>query len=305
MSRIMQITAAAVFILIFVIMFTDTSISGSLDAMSWPSEGAVLIRNFGSNDNGMPVLGMVFGGGTEILAAEKGEIIFFRNRNDSASRLPSPFGAWTAIDHGDGLISIYSRYKDLSPDDKSLSEEFTLTHIEKSQPIAESGTSGWSAQKGFYFVIFDRRERHWINPAMIITPVQKTRPPQILSVDLKNDQGLTQSRNLSQGRYTVSVNTISPAVNPVTGGNFLVPHSIICLINGSEAGTLNFEAFSAKDGVLMVYRNGLVPARQIYSNAPSYEAAEVFLTRGQANLEIIVQDLAGESRSFFNWLVVN
>jgi len=305
MSRKMQITVAVLFILIFVIMFTDTSISGSLDAMSWPSESAVLIRNFGSNDNGMPVLGMVFGGGAEILAAEKGEIIFSRNRNESASRLPSPFGAWTAIDHGDGLISIYSRYNDVLSDDKSLNGEFSLTHIEKSQPIAESGTSGWSAQKGFYFVIFDRRERHWINPAMIITPVQKTRPPQIISVDLKNDQGLTQSRNLSQGRYTVSVNTISPAVNPVTGGNFLVPHRIICLINGSEAGALNFEAFSAKDGVLMVYRNGLVPARQIYSNAPSYEAAEVFLTRGQANLEIIVQDLAGESRSFFNWLVVN
>jgi len=305
MSKVLRITAAVIFVLLFVLMFMDTSISGSLDAMSWPSEGAVLIRNFGSNDNGMPVLGMVFGGGAEILAAEKGEIIFSRNRSDSASRLPSPLGAWTAIDHGDGLISIYSRYNDTASDDIQLNQEFSLTHIEKSQPIASSGTSGWSAQKGFYFVIFDRRERHWINPAMIITPVQKTRPPQILSVELKNSQGLTQSRNLSQGRYTVYVNTISPPVNPSAGGNFLVPHRIICLINGSEAGVLNFEAFSAKDGILMVYRNGLVPARQIYSNAAAYEAADVFLTRGQVNLEIIVQDLAGESRSFLNWLVVN
>jgi len=301
MKKILQITAAIVFIL----MFMDTSISGSLDAMNWPSEGAVLIRNFGSNDNGMPVLGMVFGGDTEILAAEKGEIIFSRNRNDSASRLPSPLGAWTAIDHGDGLISIYSRYNDVSLYDKLSYQELSLTNVEKSQPIASSGTSGWSAQKGFYFVIFDRRERHWINPAMIITPVQRTRPPQILSVELKNDQGLTQVRNFLQGRYKILVNAISPAINPVIGGNLLVPHRIICLINGSEAGALNFEAFSAKDGSLFLYRNGLVPARQIYSNAPAYEAAEVFLTRGQVNLEIIVQDLAGESRSFFNWLVVN
>jgi hypothetical protein len=305
MRKILQITAAVFFVLMFVIMFTDTSISVSLDAMSWPSENAVLIRNFGSNNNGSPVLGMVFGGGTEILAAEKGEIIFSSSRNDSASRLPSPLGAWTAIDHGDGLISIYSRYDDVSSDKKFSDQEFSLTHIEKSQPIAGSGTSGWSAQNGFYFIIFDRRERHWINPAMIITPVQKTRPPQILSVELKNDQGVTQSRNLSQGRYTVFVNTVSPAANPAVGGNFLVPHRIICLINGAEIGSLNFEAFSAKDGVLMVYRNGLVPARQIYSNAPAYEAAEFFLNRGQVNMEIIVQDLAGESRNFINWLFIN
>jgi hypothetical protein len=140
---------------------------------------------------------------------------------------------------------------------------------------------------------------------MIITPVQRTRPPQILSVELKNDQGVTQSRILPQGRYTVLVNTVSPPVNPVTGGNFLVPHKITCLINGSETGTLNFEAFSAKDGVLMVYRNGLIPAKQIYSRSPAYEAAEFFLTRGQINMEIIVQDLAGESRNYINWFTVN
>jgi hypothetical protein len=55
----------------------------------------------------------------------------------------------------------------------------------------------------------------------------------------------------------------------------------------------------------MVYRNGLVPARQIYSNASAYEAAEVFLSRGQVNMEIIVQDLSGESRNYTNRLVVN
>jgi hypothetical protein len=305
MSKILRITAASVFVLMFVLLFMDDSFSGSLDAMSWPSEDAVLIRNFGSNNNGSPVLGMIFGGGAEILAAEKGEIIFSSGMNDPASRLPSPLGAWTAIDHGDGLISIYSRYNDVSSDDKLSNQEFSLTQIEKSQPIAGSGTSGWSARNGFYFIIFDRRERHWINPAMIITPVQRTRPPQILSVELKNDQGLTQSRSLSQGRYTIFVNTISPSLNPAAGGSFLVPHRIICLINGSEIGALNFEAFSARDGVLMVYRNGLVPAKQIYSNIPAYEAAEVFLTRGQINMEIIVQDLAGESRNFINQLFVN
>jgi septal ring factor EnvC (AmiA/AmiB activator) len=168
---IFRVTAVLIYISVF---FT-------IHALSWPSENGILVRNFGSNDRGLPVLGMIFSGGTDVLAAENGEVIFSRKKNDSASRLPSPLGAWTAVDHSDGLISIYSRYAEpVIP--------FTETQVEKRQPIAQSGVSGWSAQNGFYFMLFDRRERRWINPAMIITPVQETRSPQILSVDLRNAQ---------------------------------------------------------------------------------------------------------------------
>jgi hypothetical protein len=110
-----------------------------------------------------------------------------------------------------------------------------------------------------------------------------------------------QSRNLTQGRYTVLVNT--EGVPP--RGTQIAPQRITCLVNGAEAGSLNFEAVSARDGVMMVYRNGLVPAKQIYANFPAFETAEVFLNRGQINLEVIVQDIAGNSRSVTNRLVVN
>ena len=277
------------------------SLSGTLDAMSWPSEDAVLLGNFGYNDNGRPVLGMIFGGGTEILAAEKGEVIFAFDNNNNASRLPSPLGAWVAIDHGDGLISIYSRFTD-----KISGGTIPLTNVGKSQPIAAPGISGWSQRDGFYFLIFDRRERHWINPAMIVTPVLNMRPPQILSASIIDNQGIqAQFNNLSQGRYTINVNAVSPAGVPAAPGNNLAPQRIICMINGAEAGSLNFEAFSARDGVLMVYRNGLVPAKQVYGAFPAFEAAEVSFSRGQYNMEIIVQDIAGNSRSIINRLTVN
>ncbi|MDR3019402.1 MAG: hypothetical protein LBU66_00690 [Treponema sp.] len=295
-----QITAA----ILFTLVILGGSLSGNLDAMSWPSEDAVLIRNFGFNDMGRPVLGMVFNGGSGILAADKGEVIFSRGKNDTGSRLPSPLGAWTAVDHGDGLISIYSRY-DGAPSD----EVDSFPNIEKSQPIALPGSSGWSSRDGFYFIVFDRRDRRWINPAMIVTPVQETRPVQILSVELRNAQGLAvQSRALSQGRYTVIVNTqVRPAANaPYSSpASILAPQRIVCMVNGAEAGSLNFEAFYARDGVLMVYRNGLIPARQVYAAFPAFEAAEVTLTRGQANLEIIVQPITGNPSSVINRLVIN
>jgi len=271
-----------------------------LFAMNWPSEDASLVRNFGANDRGKPVLGMIFSGTTGVIAAESGEVIFSRTKNDPASRLPSPFGAWTAIDHDDGLISIYSRYADGKFEGDP--------RVEKQQPIALSGTSGWSSRSGFYFMLFDRRERRWINPAMIITPVQDTRPPQILSVDLYNAQGnLMQSRNLNQGRYTIVVNASggAPLATPLAGLQPFAPHRIVCSINGAEVGSLNFESVSSRDGIMMISRNGLVSAGQIYANFPAFEAAEVFLARGQVTLEVIVQDITGTSRSFVTRLVIN
>jgi len=284
----------------FVFLILTIFASDSLNALNWPSENAVLVRNFGANDNGRPVLGMIFNGGTDILAAGSGEVIFSRAKNDSASRLPSPLGAWTAVDHGDGLISIYSRYSDQS-------ETSVFTQVERQQSIAVSGTSGWSVRDGFFFMLFDRRERRWVNPAMILTPIRETRLPQILSVSLRNAQGLpVQMGNLTQGRYTVVVNAAggSLSAQPLVSQPF-APYRILCSVNGAEAGSLNFEIISARDGIQMINRNGLVPARQVYINFPAFEAAEVFLTRGQATLEVIVQDVTGSSRTVVNRLIVN
>jgi len=290
-------------------------LAGFLPAMNWPSETAVIVRNFGSNDRGKPSLGMVFTGNTQVLAAETGEVIFTHNMNDTVSRLPSPFGAWTAVDHSDGLITIYSRYKDNAADiqnsqnsqgsqsSHSGDEKAAQVNVQKQEPVAVSGISGWSSQNGFYFQVYDRRERRWINPAMLVTPQKETRPPQILSVELFNAQGLpVRTSVINQGRYTVIVNS---NILAAARGTLFAPQRIVCSINGAEAGSLNFEAFSARDGVLMVSRNGLVPAKQVYSNFPAFEAANVFLSRGQANLEVIVQDINGNSRSYVSRMYVN
>ncbi|MCL2410701.1 MAG: M23 family metallopeptidase [Treponema sp.] len=294
--------------LLFFVFFSIVLNTISLNAMSWPSSEAVLVRNFGANNDGTPALGMAFAGETDVVAVKSGEVIFSRGGSSSqvcfaASRLPSPLGAWTAVDHGDGLISIYSRY---NSDCDFL--KTGLTRVEREQPIASAGISGWSERNGFYFKIFDREERRWVNPVMILTPMRETLPPQIFSVELRDAQGFVVStNNITQGRYTIIVNAAggrsqAPANVAISQ---LAPHRIVSSVNGSEAGSLNFEAVFVRDGVLMVSRNGLVPARQVYTRYPAFEVSEVFLTRGQVNLEIIVQDINGISRSIINRFVVN
>jgi hypothetical protein len=268
-----------------------------LYGMDWPSPSAQMIHNFGWNDEGRPRLGSAFAAEGPLQAAETGELIFTRRETDTASRLPAPLGNWIAIDHGDGLISIYSRFED--NEDTQIPD-----NIRKGTSLGDSGVSGWTNQAGFYFSLFDRKERRWVNPSMIITPFEDTAAPVIQSVELKNAEGQiinpAVNRSITQGRYTVSVY----ATDSLRQAASLAPHRIICSVNGSEIGALGFETYSARDGVLLVYRNGLVPVKQVYEPYPAFEIGEVWLNRGQATLEIIAQDITGNSRNVLYRLAV-
>jgi hypothetical protein len=284
--------------LLILCFLTGPAASGPfLGSMDWPSPEGKIARNFGSNDLGKPLLGIVFEGDGPVLAAEQGELLF-QSREGGASRLPSPMGSWLALDHGDGIISVYSRMESAPP--------ALPPRLARGAAVGSAGNSGWSQNTGFYFSLFDRRERRWINPAIIITPREDIRPPVISSVRLTDREGRlldpAQTRTIRQGRYVISVTASDTLLGP--GESPLAPFRILCMVNGSEAGALNFETYSVRDGSLMVYRNGLVPARDIYAPYPAYEVGEVSFTRGQASLEVIAQDISGNTRNVVYRLMV-
>jgi hypothetical protein len=275
--------------IIFIFLF---SFSGVMYAMDWPLSDAAVAQNFGFNNQGTPVLGTMLAGEGAVSATGSGELIFAGSGKEAASRLPSPLGAWSAVAHSDGFVSIYSRYMDEGRGPRR-------GYLELGSPIAHSGVSGWSKNNGVYYILYDRKERRWVNALMVTTLPQDTAEPRILSVHLQNASGRLlesgQIRNISQGRYAVVVNaadTLHTAPAPQ-----LAPQQIVCSVNGEEIGSLSFDTMSAKDGVLMVNRNGQVPAKRVYAQYPAFEIGEVQLNRGQANLEIIVRDIAGNSRS--------
>jgi len=270
-----------------------------LPGMEWPLPDAVVIQNFGLNNRGKPVLGTVFSGSGQIQAAGDGVVIFSRSEKETASRLPSPFGAWTTIDHGDGLLSIYARYND---------NEIPgyMPEMELGSYVAQTGNSGFSRQEGLYFILYDRKERCWVNASMIIPPFPDNNMPQITRIQLRHSSGRVfegiQLRNLIQGNYTIIVSTFDTISSP--GSGQLAPHRIVCSVNGVEVGNLLFETIFARDGLTMVNRNTPVSAQRVYYSYPAYETGEVFLNRGQALLEVIVHDIAGNSRSSISRITV-
>ncbi|MDR0513053.1 MAG: M23 family metallopeptidase [Treponema sp.] len=264
-------------------------------AMEWPTQTGVLTRNFGWNSGGTPHLGATFANAGVVTAAEAGELLFVRRQGSSASRLPSPLGSWVALDHGDGLISIYSRF------DNNSYLSAIPNEVERGQPLAQSGISGWATQNGLHFQLFDRFQNSWINPSIIIR-VNSPRIPAILQVRLKSASGEIinlPEASVRQGRYTVLVNAVIGNPNAP-----LAPFRITSTLNGSVVGALSFETYFVRDGFLSVYRNGFVPVRRVHAPAPGFEAAEVWLARGQAALEITVQDVSGITRNVIHRFTV-
>jgi hypothetical protein len=260
--------------------------------MDWPVQNAVMLGNFGWNNGGRPGLGNSFASTGPVHTADAGELIFAHSVSGGAGRMPSPLGTWAAYDHGDWLIGIYGRFADKGEGGfPNIAEQGTI--------IANAGQSGWTDREGCSFAFYDRKERRWVNPSLFIPPLPDSRPPVIQSVQLKNAEGRlvnpAQQNRIGQGRYTVQVQVTDTMLN--AGENPLAPDRIVCSLNGIELGALAFETYSARDGTLLVYRNGLVPTGQVFAPAPAFEVGEAWFNRGQATLEIIAQDVSGNVRS--------
>jgi len=259
-------------------------------AFDWPVRNGRLISNFGSNDGGIPLLGNFFTASGSIFPSNVGELVFVHDPENPAARLPSPLGSWMALDHGDNLLGIYARYEDrgLTP---------VPTVIETGTVLASAGRSGWTEQNGAYFAFFDRRERRWVNPSIIISGIEDNVPPVIRQVELRNAAGtpfnpaLTQ--RLPQGLYRIYVDA---ADTLQFGSESLAPNRITFSINGAEMGTLSFETLMSKNGQRMAYRNSLVEASSVY-DPKGFGLGEIRFTRGQAILVIEARDMANNARS--------
>ena len=263
-------------------------------AIDWPVREGTLAANFGTSDGGIPLLGDSIAAAGSINPVDVGELVFVHDPDNPALRFPSPLGSWMALDHGDNMIGIYSRYEDRrgAP---------VPTMMETGTVLASVGRTGWAEQDGLYFAFFDRRERRWVNPSLIISGfisrVEDTVPPVIRQVELRTMAGTSINpavvQNLSQGLYTIYADVWDTFE---AGGQPAAPNRITCSINGIETGVLSFETLVSRDGKRMVYRNGMVQAAQVY-DPRGFGLGELRLTRGQAVLVIEARDMAGNTRS--------
>jgi hypothetical protein len=265
-----------------------------MSALGWPVREGSLAANFGINDGGIPFLGNLIESSGSIFPSDVGELIFVYDPENPATHFPSPLGSWLAVDHGDNMIGIYSRYE-------NRRDSPVPSVMETGTVIASTGKSGWTEKNGLYFAIFDCRERRWVNPSVLITGTisgaEDTVPPVIRQVELRSMAGTSYNpaitQRLPQGLYMIYVDAFDALEQ---GGEALAPNRITCSVNGAETGLLSFETLISREGKRMVYRNGLVPASQVIDEK-GFGLGEIQLARGQATLVIEARDMSDNARS--------
>jgi hypothetical protein len=261
-------------------------------ALDWPSQDARMLSNFGQNDQGRPMTGTVFSTDGTVRAADSGEVLFEHRQSDDADGFPAPFGAWIAVDHGDGLVSVYGRLE-------NFEDEVTKTLVEKNSVLGRAGNSGWSSGTGFYFSLLDRKERRWVDPAMIAASRGDTQPPVIRSAWLVASDGnripLARTRSIRQGVYRLVVEATDSEKGSSAAA--LTPQRIICLVNGSEQGSLHLETIKTVEGELRVNQRSSVAATTVYKPVPGFDLGEARFLRGKAGVELIVRDAAGNEKT--------
>jgi hypothetical protein len=267
-----------------------------LTAFDLPAPDAAALRAFGENDGGRPLLGSTFRAGGRLAPMERGEAVFSRQVRDSASRFTAPLGNMTAVEHADGILGIYARIGSPRPSPAPL--------VEADAALADAGVSGWSGTAGFYLAVFDRKERRWVNPSLLLPSEPEAGPPPIRAVMLRGADGrlidLAAVRTVRRGAYSVLVRLTEASER--AGGKAAAVRRIVCTVSGAGAGALDIETFAASDGALTALRGVPVPVSRVYALPPYIEAAEVVLGRGRAALEV-ASEAAVPRRTVYNLTV--
>lgn len=273
-------------------------------AMDWPSGDQALESSFGQNLGGRPSFGVSFSGVGPVRAADAGEVVFARSSEDRASGIPSALGPWIAIDHGDGIVSVYGGL-----DDATLPVDRTIVERDSLIGRVSSGVAG--AKTGFFFSLIDRKAGRYVNPALLSPPRPDDRAPVIRELQLVATDGetipLPAHKALRQGSYALRLLVFDQEGEgriPKSGSASLAPLSISGLLDGEERCSLRLETLTVESGTAYALASGPEPVQKIYDRDGFYRLGQLPLKRGRSLLQIVVLDAAGNERSVSYHIVV-
>ncbi len=274
--------------------FMIAILCASLSALEWPTDTPAIAEAFAQNTGDGPSFGTSFTGPGPIRATSGGEVIYARQRRDLASGLPSGLGAWMAIDHADGLISVYGRL-----DAATLLSERTM--VERSSLLGYPAHTGPENQI-FYFSLIDRTAGRYVNPAILMSRLLDEKQPTIRTIRLADSEGqaltLPTTRYIKQGEYNIFLDTYDQmGETKAAHTQQIAPVSISCLLDGEERFALDFETLQVENGLVYLETKSKREAKEVYEGTGEYHLGKLRLTRGKSVLQLIVRDIAGNERN--------
>ncbi|MCX7655664.1 MAG: peptidoglycan DD-metalloendopeptidase family protein [Treponemataceae bacterium] len=277
----------------FLLFFIISGMFFSLFSIEWPTDNRTIRRCFGMNEGGRFFGGIEFTTENPIYTIDAGEVLFYDNDLYTPIRgFPSPFQNWIAIEHQEGLISIYGKLESFP--------ERTSALIDKGTPLGVPRKRGGSGEGILYFSLYDRKNKQWVHPALLLPSYEDTKAPIIRQVQLVARDGtvpviLGRVKSCKQGAYQIYLDVIDTLdANPSV---ITLPFTYQCFVNGIEHSRLQVDTLYVKDGKLFMGKQRSLPVDQVYRKDGLMYLGDIQLTRGKVKIEFLVTDLAGNQRT--------
>jgi len=273
--------------------------AGLLWALDWPIGAVKLAATFGTPAQGRLVTGVAIAASDGLVRPiDDGELAFVFDRAETPSGLPSTLGSFAIVEHPNDLAAVYAHLL-------AGSVSSYLTTVKKGAILGSLGSSGWSEGPGLLLEIYDRRAGNWVNPLLLLPPLQDDRAPIIRSVALMSVDRtyvLGESSSVSQGTYRIAADIVDATDAPWTAGP-LAPYVIKLSIDGVEIARKVFDLAVGKDGKLFLFPASPRSLSELRTSDGRYLLAERLLTRGRWTIELNVEDANGNRRSA-SWSVL-
>jgi len=272
--------------------------AAGVSALDWPLPAPSVAATFGTVAEGRLVTGVALAAsGALVRSAEEGEVVFVAEEGVSQSGLPMALGSFIVVEHRREMSGVYSH---LAPGTVSN----YLRKVRSGDILGRSGSSGWAEGEGILFQVLDRKEGRWVNPLLLLPPLEDRKPPAIRSLYLLREGKTYQlgaTERVGQGTYALALEAADPSDAAWTAGP-LAPLSMRLSMNGEVVGKATFDVAGSSRGELVFFSSEPRPAKAIRGGEGRYVLAERLLTRGRVVFEAVVEDAAGNRRSA-SWAV--
>lgn len=270
-----------------------------LFAFDWPLSSPRIVQSFGTAAYGGFATGLALEAQNGLVkSAEEGELAFVVDeKGGGVGRLPSTLGSYVVVEHPRGMVGVYG---ELAPGSASS----YLRGIKKGSILGSTGASGWSRVGGSDFRLFDRSAARWVNPLLLLPPIEDKIPPLVRAAYLLKagkSWPLGETKTLPQGSYTIAVDAIDPTTASVSGPAN-APYYLRLLVDGVKVAELSFDVAEVRDGLLRISSDSPRGFEDCYSVDGKTLLAQRSLPRGRSVITVLVRDFAGNERQS-SWAV--
>lgn len=258
-------------------------------AFEWPVSNTRLVSTFGQSRWGDYLKGVeLYSEDGRVEPVDSGEIIF-RSTEDPAGprRCPSGLGNMAVVQHERGIRSVYGHLA--APVDPGL------TIIKQNQLIGEIGSSGMVEGRFLYLQIIDSEVSRYVNPLLSLPSIADRVRPNIEDMMLSNsitDYPLQNGLRIMQGDYVLRMKAYDTSAAMDTFRPMAV-YSVKLYVNGEERQSFSFESLAIEDWRTVPAGRSDLPHQFMYGNGESISLSSVVLQPGEAIIEVVAADFAG------------